>query len=461
MLGPALPIARTTFIEAVRQPIFFILVLLGGLGIMIATASAGYSMGFTEAGEVSGDNKVLLELGMATVFLCGTLLAGFVATSAMSREIENKTVLTIVSKPVPRPVVVLGKYAGVTGAVCLGVVTMIVFLFMALRHKVMSTAADEIDGPVVTAAFGALFISMAAGVWGNFFYGWSFAQTVALCLCPLSIVGYGLVLLVNKKWEIQGPGTDFPPQIALACLCLLCSMPVLCAIAIAASTRLGQVMTIVVCFGVFVLGLLTTALLGRHIHTNEPLSRIGEAAATEVMYDRFDQPGQVYRVMLMTPPVRRLAPGDSFYYGPNPNGAQMAVPAFTNSFAAGAGGPRLDIAELSRDKVLAAEPAIVVQSVDATGTDLTIKHIGSEPLAIARPPRAGDYVFSRPSRVNTVALVTWGVLPNLQFFWLLDGVSQNQPIPVTHVALVVLYSLAQVTVFLSAAVMLFQRRDVG
>lgn len=459
MLGPALPIARTTFIEAVRQPIFFILVLLGGLGIMLATASAGYSMGFTEAGEVSGDNKVLLELSMATVFLCGTLLAGFVATSAMSREIENKTVLTIVSKPVPRPVVVLGKFAGVTGAVSLGVVTMITFLFMALRHKVMSTASDDIDGPVMTAALGAVFISVAAGVWGNFFYGWSFAQTVALTLCPLSILGYGLILLVNKKWEIQSPATDFPPQVALACLCLLCSMPVLCAIAIAASTRLGQVMTIVVCFGVFVLGLLTTALLGRSIYTNAPLSRIGEAAATEVMYDKFDQPGQVYRIKLMTPPMRRLAPGDSVYYGPHPSGAGMAVPAFTNSFSLVP--LKVDVADLARGSMLNANPAIVVQSVDAAGIDVTIKHIGGEPLAIVRPPRAGDFLFNRPTTVNTAALVIWGVLPNLQFFWLLDAVSQNQPIPVTHVALVVLYSLAQVTAFLSLAVMLFQRRDVG
>ena len=47
------------------------------------------------------------------------------------------------------------------------------------------------------------------------------------------------------------------------------------------------------------------------------------------------------------------------------------------------------------------------------------------------------------------------------WFWLLDAVSQNRTIPPSHVARIGVYSLMQIGAFLSLAVILFQRRDVG
>ena len=58
-------------------------------------------------------------------------------------------------------------------------------------------------------------------------------------------------------------------------------------------------------------------------------------------------------------------------------------------------------------------------------------------------------------------MATWGATPNLQFFWLVDAVTQAHPIPPRYVGLVALYTLAQVTGLLALSVMLFQRRDVG
>ena len=57
--------------------------------------------------------------------------------------------------------------------------------------------------------------------------------------------------------------------------------------------------------------------------------------------------------------------------------------------------------------------------------------------------------------------MAWGTAPNLQFFWLVDAVTQAHPIPPRYVGLVALYSLAQVTGLLALAVILFQKRDVG
>ena len=95
-------------------------------------------MGYSDSSEVSSDNKLLLDIGLATVFVCGMLLAAFVATAVISREIERKTVLTVVSKPVPRPVVVVGKYLGVAGAMLVAVLTMLLFLLACFGVEVIT-----------------------------------------------------------------------------------------------------------------------------------------------------------------------------------------------------------------------------------------------------------------------------------------------------------------------------------
>ena len=54
MLLQILAIARNTFIESIRQPILFVLVLLSGVAQLFTTWSTGFAMGYTESGEVSG-----------------------------------------------------------------------------------------------------------------------------------------------------------------------------------------------------------------------------------------------------------------------------------------------------------------------------------------------------------------------------------------------------------------------
>ena len=74
-------------------------------------------------------------------------------------------------------------------------------------------------------------------------------------------------------WRPQPIGEDLP-QITIACFAVLLSMMVLTAVAVAASTRLGQVMTIVVCMGVFLFSLLSNHMVGRRAFDNPVVGRI-------------------------------------------------------------------------------------------------------------------------------------------------------------------------------------------
>jgi hypothetical protein len=87
--------------------------------------------------------------------------------------------------------------------------------------------------------------------------------------------------------------------------------------------------------------------------------------------------------------------------------------------------------------------------------------IGRDAVPLSRPPLPGDSLFRQRTITHPVPLAVWSIVPNMQSFWLLDAITQNQPIPLTHVLLVYAYGLCQIVVFLSLAVILFQGRDVG
>jgi len=447
-------IAKNTFIESVRQPIFLILILLCGILIVLSTWATAFSMGYsTETAEVSGDNKLLFDVGLATVFVCGTLLTAFLATAAISREIENKTILTVVSKPVGRTSLVLGKFGGITAAITAAILTMLLFLLFAIRHEVMSTAADDLDGPVLVFSISALFLSVALAAWCNFYYGWSFPQVASLFLLPLSAAAYVLVLAFDKDWHLQPLSSDFKPQVMLACFGMLLAMVVLTAIATAASTRLGQVMTIMVCAGVFIFGLLSNHLLGRQAFLNTPIAVVASAEPTQPSHELFNEPGQSYTVTLNAVPDVSLTTGMSVFYGPTPNGWDMITPAFA-PFEGDATDPD-DLYGSSR------EPGLIITEVGDDRRTFTLTQIGRDPLGLRRPPGPEDHLFLEPQRVNMAALGVWSVVPNMHYFWMLDAITRNVTIPPRHIGLLAIYAGFQVGGFLSLAVILIERRDVG
>ncbi len=452
MLGSTATIARSTFVESLRQPVFLVIVLASALLQILNTWISGFSMGYSNVpGEVTGDNKLLFDIGLSTVFVCGTLLAAFIATAVLSREIENKTILTIVSKPVGRPSVVIGKYFGVAGAMLVAILLMTVFLMYGIRHGVMSTAADDPDQPVIFFSFGAVALSIVLAGIGNYLYGWSFGQTAITLLVPLSLVGYLGVLLLDKEWAFQPIGTDIKPQLLLACVSLAMALLVLTAIATAASTRLGQVMTITVCAGVFVLGLLSNFLIGRHVFQNEIVGMVVAAESADPADDTFDRPGDEWLILLKQEPATEIAIGDLVYWGPAPNGAALNVPPMTKP------GEGVDITNRLFTEDVA--PAVVITDINERA--LTIKQIGHQGVPVRRAPSPGDFVFPRATSLNPIALTAWSVVPNMHFFWNVDAITQAKVVPVTHTLLAAGYAVALIIACLSVAVILFQGRDVG
>jgi len=269
-------IAANTFLETIRQPIYGI--LMWTAAVWIAVFGPTLSAFTLEAG---GDTKMLIDNCLATLLLYGLLASVFSATSVITREIESYTVLTVVSKPVSRPTFFLAKYVGVAGAMLLAYYFLSLVVVMAVRHGVMERASDKLDLPVLTLGISAVAVSLIAAVFCNYFYGHNFWTTMMAWVVPLGTVALGVTLFFDEEWNSQSPLTFFgykesiaPAALYAAILLNFMAVMILTAFAITLSTRFSQVTTLVLCSGVFLLGLLSDYYFGSSQGQDNLLGRV-------------------------------------------------------------------------------------------------------------------------------------------------------------------------------------------
>ena len=137
------------------------------------------------------DVKLLREIGLSTLFLTGLFIAIFSATGAVTEEIETKTITTVLSKPIPRPVFIIGKFIGVAAAVTLAHYICTTAMLMTIRHGVLESASDTHDWTVITAAIVTVAATLLLTAFFNYTYDWNFTATATRLLamfCTLAMV---------------------------------------------------------------------------------------------------------------------------------------------------------------------------------------------------------------------------------------------------------------------------------
>jgi len=264
-------IAKNTFVQTIRQPVYGIIILATFAVIVGSLPLSGWTMATDY--HVS-DQKQLESLCLATLLVAGLLVAAFSASSVLSREIEDRTALTVISKPVARATFVLGKFVGVGAAVAAAFYLCGLVALMVIRHRVMSAAIDPYDWPVIVLGLCAFAMSLIVAGAGNYFFGWNFVSSGVWAGLVLLSLAMAALSFIGKEWTIVPLGYDTPDRqmihtqllvgIGLIFMAVLISVSV----AVAASTRLSQVMTLLVCVAVFFIGSIHPYLfanLGREI----------------------------------------------------------------------------------------------------------------------------------------------------------------------------------------------------
>jgi len=85
---------------------------------------------------IGTEDKILLDFGLGAIGLLSAMVAIFVGTGLISKEIEKRTVLVLIPKPVSRGEFILGKHLGLCGVevVLVGAMTLIYLTLMSVSQ---------------------------------------------------------------------------------------------------------------------------------------------------------------------------------------------------------------------------------------------------------------------------------------------------------------------------------------
>jgi ABC-type transport system involved in multi-copper enzyme maturation permease subunit len=213
-------VAVAAFREGVRQPMILLLFLFALVALLVSPYIPYWTFG--------EDHKMLEEVGYDTIMFVALLFGTLAASMSISEEIEGRTAITLMSKPVSRRQFLLGKFVGI--------------LMAALA---------------MTLLLGWVFD------WVLLYKRWY--DTVEAAVPPTPLTGYVQAWLTSgnlaelfrgiELWGIDA--TAAMPGLVLG----FCQVMVLLAVAVSLATRLPMVINLTICLGVYFLGHLTPALL--------------------------------------------------------------------------------------------------------------------------------------------------------------------------------------------------------
>jgi Cu-processing system permease protein len=117
-------IAANTFREAVRDRVLYNLIFFALLLVGTAPLFGEISIGL--------ERIILINLGLTAIALFGVVIGVFIGTGLVSKEIDKRTLYTILSRPVRRWQFIVGKYAGLSLTLIVNAALMAIGFFIAL-----------------------------------------------------------------------------------------------------------------------------------------------------------------------------------------------------------------------------------------------------------------------------------------------------------------------------------------
>jgi len=119
-------IALAVFRESVRDRVLYNLV-----GFALLVIGASFLLGQLTAGQ---DVKIIKDLGLAAMAIFGVFIAIFIGIGLVSKEVERRSIYSLLAKPVRRTELVLGKYAGLALTIAINLAVMVVVWYLVLAY---------------------------------------------------------------------------------------------------------------------------------------------------------------------------------------------------------------------------------------------------------------------------------------------------------------------------------------
>jgi Cu-processing system permease protein len=149
-----LAIALIAFTEAVRDRILYSLLAFALAMIGSSTVLVSLSVG--------AEGKIVKDLGLGAISLVGILIAVFIGVGLVSREIERRTIYTVMARPTRRSELILGKFCGLGLTLLINVAIMALGL-LSLARLLEGRWSPELL-PAILLAFVELLLLTAAAI---------------------------------------------------------------------------------------------------------------------------------------------------------------------------------------------------------------------------------------------------------------------------------------------------------
>jgi ABC-type transport system involved in multi-copper enzyme maturation permease subunit len=172
-------IASNTFREAVRDRVLYNLIafalLMSGAAIFVGQVSFGI------------ERLVVVNLGLTAVSLFGIVIAIFIGIGLVSKEIEKRTLYTVLSRPVQRWEFIVGKFFGLAGTLVVNTVLMAIGVFAALLYVSRSFHAP--DGWIIVALYFIVLQFLIMTALALFFSSFASPLMAAVFAFALFVIG--------------------------------------------------------------------------------------------------------------------------------------------------------------------------------------------------------------------------------------------------------------------------------
>ena len=127
-------IAASVFRESVRDKVLYNLVFFA-----VLLMAASFLLAQLTAGQ---DVKIIKDLGLAAAALIGLLIAIFIGIGLVAKEVERRSIYSLLSKPVTRNQFILGKYVGLTLTLAANLAVMALAYYAVLAYLDWITPAN-------------------------------------------------------------------------------------------------------------------------------------------------------------------------------------------------------------------------------------------------------------------------------------------------------------------------------
>ena len=153
-----IPIALNTFREAVRDRVLYLILAFAVVMILASTVLGMLTVG--------SEDKIIEDFGLAMIALFGTAAALFIGIGLVCKEIDRRTVFTLLAKPIRRGQFLLGKFLGLALTLAVNLVVMAAAFFVLLA--VRGLPAGDLWVAILLTYFEILLVTAVAVLFSSF-----------------------------------------------------------------------------------------------------------------------------------------------------------------------------------------------------------------------------------------------------------------------------------------------------